>query len=138
MKKLVRTLSFLFLMGMSVSLALGQTVVTGLIIDARGTSFNPTASPKILDEDGREVYGSAYLDKGWVAKHGVVGYSKSIEDAKANPRVGKNPHLVKPLRVTGPNNKDLVLAEEDARKIRQMAKSLNFLDQAKVVIVVPQ
>ncbi|MCX5907655.1 MAG: hypothetical protein NTY64_10825 [Deltaproteobacteria bacterium] len=137
MKRMVGVLSFCILMGMMLSLASGQAVVTGLIVDARDSSFNPTASPKILGVDGREVYGSAYLDKQWVEKHGVVGYSKSMEDAKANPRVGENPHIVKPIKVTGPNNKDLVISDEDARKIRELAKNLNFLDQAKVMIIVP-
>jgi len=128
----------LFSIFLSLGVASGQTVVTGLIVDAKDlSSFNPTASVKILDEEGREVYGSAYLDKQWVEKHGVVGYASSLADAKANERVGKNPHLVRAIRVTGPNNKDLVISQEDARKIRDLAKHLNFLDHAKVVIVVP-
>ncbi len=114
-----------------------QQVYTGLIVDAKDLTFNPTASVKILDEEGREIYGSAYHDKQWVEKHGVVGYANSLADAKRNDRVGKNPHVVKAIRVTGPNNKDLVLAEEDARKVRELGKHLNFLDQAKVVIVTP-
>ncbi len=137
MKKTVGVLGVIILMGMMVVPAFGQAVVTGLIVDAKDLSFNPTASVKILDEEGREVYGSAYLDKQWVEKHGVVGYANSLADAKGNERVGKNPHVVKAIRVTGPNNKDLVLSEEDARKVRELGKHLNFLDQAKVVIVVP-
>ena len=137
MKKTVGVLGVIILMGMMVAAAFGQAVVTGLIVDAKDLSFNPTASVKILDEEGREVYGSAYLDKQWVEKQGVVGYANSLADAKGNERVGKNPHVVKAIRVTGPNNKDLVLSEEDARKVRELGKNLNFLDQAKVVIVVP-
>lgn len=137
MKKTVGVLGVIILMGMMAAAAFGQAVVTGLIVDAKDLSFNPTASVKILDEEGREVYGSAYLDKQWVEKHGVVGYANSLADAKGNERVGKNPHVVKAIRVTGPNNKDLVLSEEDARKVRELGKHLNFLDQAKVVIVVP-
>ncbi len=119
------------------SLAFSQGVVTGLIIDAKDLSFNPTASPKVLDEDGREVFGSAYVDKQWVEKQGIVGYAQSLEDAKDNPRVAGNPVVVKALKVTGPNNKDLILSAEDARKIRDLAKNLNFLDHAKVMIIVP-
>ena len=137
MKKTVGVLGVIILMGMMVVPAFGQAVVTGLIVDAKDLSFNPTASVKILDEEGREVYGSAYLDKQWVEKQGVVGYANSLADAKGNERVGKNPHVVKAIRVTGPNNKDLVLSEEDARKVRELGKSLNFLDHAKVIIVVP-
>jgi len=122
---------------LSFGLAFSQVVYTGLIIDAKDLPFIPSASPKIIDEDGREVYGSAYLSKEWVEKHGIVGYAKTVAEAKANPRVEKNPLVIKAIRATGPNSKDLVLTNEDARKIRELSKNLNFLDQAKVMIIVP-
>ncbi len=114
-----------------------QQVYTGLVIDASTLSFNPSASPKILDEDGREIYGSALLDKQWVEKQGVVGYAKSLDEAKASGRVAKNPLVVKAIKAGGANNRDLTISQEDARKIRELAKNLNFLDQAKVMIIVP-
>jgi len=54
-------------------LAFSQGVVTGLIIDAQNLPFIPSATPKILDEDGREIYGSAFVDKDWFEKQGMVG-----------------------------------------------------------------
>lgn len=137
MKKKLSLFGVMIFLGMLWTPAFGQSVVTGLIVDAGHLSFNPTASPKILDEEGRQVYGSAYLEKQWVEKHGVVGYAKSIDEAKGNPRVAGSPYVVKAIRVTGPNNRDLVISGEEARKIREMSKHLNFLDQAKVMIVVP-
>ncbi|NWF55426.1 MAG: hypothetical protein HXY45_11605 [Syntrophaceae bacterium] len=114
-----------------------QTVYTGLIFDAQNLAFTPSASVKILDEDGREVYGSAYVSKEWVEKHGIVSYVKDLAQAKANQRVAGNPLVIKALKVAGPNNRDLVISNEDARRIRDLAKHLNFLDAAKVVIIVP-
>jgi hypothetical protein len=125
--------SILFLCSISIS----QTVYTGLIFQAEHLSFMPSASPKILDEDGREVYGSAYVDKGWVEKQGIVGYAKSLEEAKKNQRVAGNPLVIKALKAAGANNRDLIISSEDARKIRELAKNINFLDHAKVIIVVP-
>jgi len=119
------------------SSSFAQTVYTGLIFDARTLSFIPSASPKILDEDGREVYGSAYVGKDWVEKQGIVGYAKSVEEAKKNQRVAGNPLVIKALKGTGANNRDLIILNEDARKIRDLAKNINFLDHAKVMIVVP-
>ena len=118
-------------------LSLGQTVYTGLIFDAQSLTFTPSGSVKILDEDGREVYGSAYVSKDWADKHGIVSYAKSLDQAKANQRVAGNPLVIKAVRVTGPNNKDLVISNDDARRVRDLAKHLNFLDAAKVVIIVP-
>ncbi len=126
-------ISILFLCSISFS----QVVYTGLIFEAEHLSFMPSASPKILDEDGREVYGSAYVDKGWVEKQGIVGYAKSLEEARNNERVAGNPLVIKALKSSGANNRDLIISNEDARKIRELAKNINFLDHAKVVIVVP-
>ncbi len=97
-----------------------QGVVTGLIIDAKDLSFIPSASPKILDEDGREIYGSGYMEKEWVEKQGIVGYARSLPEAQSNPRVAGNPLVVKAVRVIGANSRDLVLSYEDARKIHDL------------------
>lgn len=117
--------------------ALAQTVYTGLIFDAQNLTFTPSASVKILDEDGREVYGSAYVSKEWAEKQGIVSYVKDLAQAKANQRVAGNPLVIKAIKGTGPNNKDLVISNDDARRVRDLAKNLNFLDAAKVVIIVP-
>ena len=128
----------IFILNLSLSgLAFSQTVYTGLIFDAQSLAFTPSASVKILDEDGREVYGSAYVSKDWTEKHGIVSYVKDLAQAKANQRVAGNPLVIKAIKVTGPNNKDLVISNDDARRIRDLAKHLNFLDAAKIVIIVP-
>jgi hypothetical protein len=135
-----KVLSAAFLMIFILSLsgyALAQTVYTGLIFDAQSLTFTPSASVKILDEDGREVYGSAYVSKDWAEKHGIVSYVKGLDEAKANQRVAGNPLVIKAIKVTGPNNKDLVISNDDARRVRDLAKNLNFLDAGKVVIIVP-
>jgi len=126
----------IFILSLS-GLALAQTVYTGLIFDAQTLTFTPSASVKILDEDGREVYGSAYVSKDWAEKQGIVSYVKDLAQAKANQRVAGNPLVIKAIKVTGPNNKDLVISNDDARRVRDLAKHLNFLDAAKVVIIVP-
>ncbi|MBC6950450.1 hypothetical protein DWB58_21185, partial [candidate division KSB1 bacterium] len=51
---------------------------TGLIINAKGLSVTPAMAPKILDEDGNEVYGSKYVDREWAVKQGMVGYAKDV------------------------------------------------------------
>ncbi len=137
MKKTLAVLSVFGSIFLASALAFPQGVYTGLIFDAQDLSFIPSASPKIFDEDGREVYGSAYIDKEWVEKQGIAGYAKSLEEAKANPRVAGNPLVIKARKVTGANNRDLIISNEDARKIRELAKNINFLERAKVLIVVP-
>ena len=137
MKRVIYVGAIVGLMLISAGALYSQTVYTGLIFDAQSSSFIPSASVKILDEDGREVYGSAYVSKEWAEKQGIVGYAKTVDDAKANQRVAGTPLVIKAMKATGPNNKDLVISNEDARKIRDLSKNLNFLDKAKVMVVVP-
>ena len=137
MKKAIVVLSVFGSIFLAFGLAFTQGVYTGLIFDAQHLSFIPSASPKILDEDGREVYGSAYVAKEWVEKQGIVGYAKSLDEGRANQRAAGNPLVIKAMKVTGANNRDLIISNEDARKIRELAKNINFLDRSKVMIVVP-
>ena len=137
MKRVIYVGAIVGLMLISAGALYSQTVYTGLIFDAQSSSFIPSASVKILDEDGREVYGSAYVSKEWAERQGIVGYAKTVDDAKANQRVAGTPLVVKAMKATGPNNKDLVISNEDARKIRDLSKNINFLDKAKVMVVVP-
>jgi hypothetical protein len=137
MKRVIYLGAIVGLMLISSGALYSQTVYTGLIFDAQSSSFIPSASVKILDEDGREVYGSAYVSKEWAEKQGIVGYAKTVDDAKANQRVAGTPLVIKAMKATGPNNKDLVISNEDARKVRDLSKNINFLDKAKVMVVVP-
>ena len=108
---------------------------TGLVIDAKGTGVQPAMSPRIYDEDGNELYGSAYVDQAFVQKHGMAGYVKDIEQASANDRVKGTPAVIKALSSSGTNRTDLILANEDAQQLRSLSKNLNFLREARVVIV---
>ena len=111
-------------------------VYTGLIIDARGTGAQPAMSPRVFDEAGNELYGSAYVEQEFVLKHGMAGYVKDLEQAETNDRVAGNPLTVKAVGVAGKNKTDIVLADQDAARIRQLAANLNFLREARVVVLV--
>jgi hypothetical protein len=114
----------------------GNPVYTGVIFDARGLSIRPAMSPKVLDEDGREVYGSAFVSAEWATKFGIVGYAKDLEASKKNDRVAANPLVVKGTKVSGPAGCDLVISNADAQGMRDMSKNLSFLEQCRVLILV--
>ncbi len=113
-----------------------EQVFSGLIIDCRGLKIKPALSPKVLDEDGKEIYGSAYVSKEWAVKYGIVGYSKSVESAAKLDRVGDKPGKVKAVKVSGANNTDIVLSKDDAADIRSAAKNLKFLSQCRVILII--
>lgn len=110
-------------------------VYTGLIIDARKTDVQPALSPKIFDEHGKEIYGSAYVDREYVLKYGMAGYVKSFEQARENDRVKGKPLEIKALKSIGKNSTDLVVSEKDANALRQIASTQSFLREARVVLV---
>lgn len=114
----------------------GNPVYTGLIIDARGTGVRPAMSPKIVDEDGKEVYGSAFVNRDFAIKQGIVGYAKDVNAAKQNERVTANPIVVKGVKTTGSGSSDIVISNADAAGLRDASKNLSFLEQTRVLVVV--
>ncbi len=108
---------------------------TGLIVDARGTGVRPAMAPKIRNEEGREVYGSAFVNRQYAVEQGMVGYLKDVGAAQTNPRVTDRPLLVKAIKTDGPNKTDLVISNGDAQVLHGMKEHLNFLEKARVMVV---
>jgi hypothetical protein len=112
-------------------------VFTGLIIDAKGLGVRPAMAPKVLDEAGKEVYGSLYVSRDFAVKFGMAGYAKTVDDAAKNvDRVGKTPEKIKAIKASGANTCDVVISAGDADSIRSSAKNLKFLQECRVIIVV--
>ena len=117
--------------------AKSEQIFTGLIINCKGLSVKPALSPRVLDEGGREVYGSAYVSREWAIKYGIVGYSKAVEAAaKLTDRIGKNPGQIKGQKALGANSTDIVIGNDDAADIRSAAKNLKFLSECRVIFVI--
>jgi len=110
-------------------------IYTGLVLDARGLNARPAMSPRILDENGQEVYGSAYVSRELVVQHGMAGYARDLTASQTNPRVIDKPFTVKGLRIKGPGRSDFVISNADAAKIRSASESLSFLKKCRVMIV---
>jgi len=108
---------------------------TGLVIDGRGTGVTPAMSPKIYDPEGKEVYGSAFVSREFAIQQGIVGYVKSLEQARETDRVKGNPAVVKAVQSKGPNKSDLVLSKEDAEQLRTLSQQQTFMREARVMIV---
>jgi hypothetical protein len=110
-------------------------IFTGLVIDARGLAARPAMSPKVVDENGREVYGSMNVDRQYAIQQGMTGYARDLTAAQSNPRVTNNPVSVKGVRADGPGKCDIVISNADAGKIRASADNLSFLKKCRVMIV---
>jgi hypothetical protein len=110
-------------------------IYTGLVVDARGLGARPAMSPKLSDERGQEVYGSAYVSREYAVQQGMAGYAKDLTASQTNPRVTNEPLTVKGLKTEGPGQSDLVISNADADKIRSASENLSFLKKCRVMIV---
>jgi hypothetical protein len=110
-------------------------VYTGMVVDARGVQARPAMLPRIFDEDGKEVYGLANVDRECAVKQGISGYTHDLTAAQTNQRAGANPITIKALRSSGSGKSDIIISNADAQNIRLSAKSASFLNQCKVMIV---
>ena len=114
----------------------GGQAFTGLIVDARGLGVRPAMAPKILNEDGKEVYGSAWINRDWAVREGMAGYLKDPLQAQQNPRVTDKPLLVKAIKASGDARVDVVISNADAAMLQGAAQNLSFLEKCKVIILV--
>ena len=86
------------------------TNYTGVLIDARGMDFNYALFPRIVNEDGRMVYGPEFFLPNYAADRGSVGYYDNLAGALADDRVGFNPLRINAIRAAGKNSTDLVIS----------------------------
>ncbi len=111
-------------------------VYTGLIVDCKELGIRPAMAPKIIDEQGNEIYGSKFVSREWAVEIGMVGYDKDLNRARQNDRVTNNPLVIKGVSSSGPNKTDVVISSADAALIHQAAANQNFLDKCKVMFIV--
>ena len=123
------------LTGTAAPAAPGQ-LYTGLIVDARGLGVKPAMAPRILNEDGKEVYGSALINREYAVREGMVGYLKDPVQAQANPRVTSKPLMIKALKVSGDARVDMVITNADAAMLQSASDNLSMLQKCRVIILV--
>jgi hypothetical protein len=109
---------------------------TGLVIDARGLNVKPAMAPKVLNEDGKEVYGSAWINRDYAVREGMVGYMKDRDAAQSNPRVTDKPLMVKAVKVSGDARVDTVISNTDALMLQSASQNLTMLQKCRVIILV--
>jgi len=108
---------------------------TGMVVDARGIQARPAMSPRVFDEDGKEVYGSANVDREFAVQQGMSGYARDLNAAQSNQRVTANPITIKALRSSGAGRSDLIISNADAQQIRSAAENMTFMKKCRVMVV---
>ncbi|MBU2490410.1 MAG: hypothetical protein KKA60_13565 [Proteobacteria bacterium] len=108
---------------------------TGIVIDARGIPLRPAMAPRILDEEGNEVYGARVVDRWHAIQQGMCGYSKDLTAAMTNSRVGASPLVVKALAAEGAGSSDVVVSAFDAQRLRDLEEKYGLLSRVRVMVV---
>jgi hypothetical protein len=131
---------------------------TGVVIDARKVEGNASLFPKIQDEKKKEFYTVGQVNKEDLQKRGMASYAVVSRDAvisklfpkarviqvrympegsstAAKRREGDKPLVLSSVGLDGALKTNLVLDEENAAKLQQMATQTNVLKECRVVIV---
>ncbi|HKI73147.1 MAG TPA: hypothetical protein VJ998_00770 [Pseudomonadales bacterium] len=107
---------------------------TGLVIDATGIDFAPGLDARVVNTEGKEVYGAAQFD---IASGGDwLHWAKSIDEAVANADVvGPHPMVVKATAAM--DGSKAVISDTDAtRAFYANRANGNFFSKGKVTFVV--
>jgi hypothetical protein len=114
----------------------GPKTFTGLVVNAKNLGVQPSMAPRILDEDGNEVYGTTVVSDKALEQGGLATYLKQMDSAKKDKRVGERPLVVKALSLAEGEKTDVVIANIDAEKLTAKDTNLSFLTNGKVIFVV--
>lgn len=109
---------------------------TGIIVDCRGLELQPAMSPAIVSAAGGELYlGGLEVTPEVVINQGVVGYARSLQQARQDKRVGSNPLIVKGTSSTGNFHTDVVISDIDTKQLLGVDLKHKLLKEAKVIFV---
>jgi len=110
-------------------------VATGLVIDGRGLGLKPALLPRVVDQQGSEIYVGQVVTRTNAVEQGVAGYAKDVNAAANNFRVTDNPVVIKGVGASGAARTDVVVGQADAQSLRQLSSKGEFLQYCRVIIV---
>lgn len=113
---------------------------SGVIVDCRGLGLAPAMSPAIINQSGGEVYlgalsANAKYDPSYVINDGIVGYARTLEQARQLKRIGDKPLIIKGTSSTGYFHTDVIISEEDTKQLLGLEKANQLLSSGKVIFV---
>jgi hypothetical protein len=113
----------------------GDVVHTGIIIDARGLAIQQALFPQIFDEEGRVLYAPVRVRAESAQQGGFMVYAAALNSPQIEPRVGKNPLVVRARRVADRGRVNLIIHQADALQLQGSAMLRALLGHCRVVIV---
>jgi hypothetical protein len=110
-------------------------VHTGIIIDARGLAVQQALFPHVFDEAGHTLYAPAKVPLEMARQRGYMVYAAALDSPQIEPRVGKNPLVLRARRVADSGRVNLIMQQADALQLQSSPALQSLLTQCRVVIV---
>ena len=110
---------------------------TGVIIDTTGLEFKPVLAPMIVTSNQGVLYSSQHMATAYRQTYGTVAYHQSLMAAKTSSRIGPAPLIIKAVTTT-PHPSHVVVAHQDALKIKALKEWPAIQHQGRVAIVTRQ
>ena len=108
---------------------------TGLVIDARGSNFIPSMSPKIRKIRAGVIYPNLQEQHSYAARGQLVSlFTRDVTTARQHPIVGERPVVLKALRTWGDTRTEIVLNTEASKQLEQLISD-GLMQDAGVIIV---
>jgi hypothetical protein len=105
------------------------------VVNISGDPVRPALNPKIVTENGSEVYGFHQADPDFRKNNGLASYATDIQDAKLDKRVTENPLVIDAVKVDDTSPCTIIIRAEDADKFMQLEGSDRILKHCRVIIV---
>ncbi len=107
----------------------------GLILDVREQPFRPALINRVLSKNGEAIYDPTKVAQNILVERGAAEYTNDVGKAKAllGERGAVNPLVVKASGIVKAT--DIVVGPDEATAIFSSNQSGNYLESAKVVIV---
>ncbi|NLI97854.1 hypothetical protein GX441_04245 [bacterium] len=112
--------------------------ITGFVIDARGTGFNPAIFPRILDSQGRVILDASMVKRSQILERGYIKYAYTPRQALETRELGLNPLRIVAERAEGRNRSNIVLNSEDATLVTSSALNQKLLTECRVIVIVDE
>ena len=121
-----------------------EETATGLVIDARhlqGADLpSPAILPRVVDTGGRVVFGVDAADHEFARTYGLAVYQAPAPAGAREPspgREGDDPIQVMAVGERGDLRGDIVIEPESADRILKAAADAPFLEECRVVVLMP-
>ena len=113
----------------------GRSAFTGLVIDARGKTYSPCMSARILNSNDSVIWnGIIVLIDNLNLPGPPLEYSRTMEYALTKERIGKSPMILQASDTRGKSHCDVVVSDTDLEYMRENRMD-TVLNEAKLVIV---